>query len=104
MIEQCIFMSHYTLKSIVYVGYICKCEINNFKMLKDNYLYKLEAGKDFEKYMQRTFILNLVSYSYMIEQVVNPCSQPCSLQYPGVSSHYFHNLEVCNTVNFGHFC
>ena len=30
------------------MGYICKCEINNFKMLKDNYLYKVEAGKDFE--------------------------------------------------------
>ena len=54
-------MSLYTLKSIVYVDYICKCEINNFKMFKDNYLYKLEAGKDFEKYMQRTFILNLAS-------------------------------------------
>ena len=48
MIGKCVFTSHYTLKSLVYMGYKCKCEINNFKMLKDNYLYKLGAGKDFE--------------------------------------------------------
>ena len=48
MIGKCVFTSHYTLKSLVYMGYKCKCEINNFKMLKDNYLYKLEAGKVFE--------------------------------------------------------